>query len=155
MGPEEACFTDQLVTDGDTRGCKKIIERQCELLGELVRGIAEHIPDIGHFIKTISNGFYKYKTDFKEYSGVGCLTPVRIKTISSDISRHLRMYKIDRDKPNAIPEVEKKKCLDNLESVVHHHCGNHKLCSLDWCKYKQIESRVKAKQRFYVSRGKT
>ena len=42
-----------------------------------------------------------------------------------------------------------------MESVVHHHCGNHKLCSLDWCKYKQIESRVKAKQRFYFSTGKT
>ena len=31
MGPEEAYFNDQLVTDSDTRGCKKIIERQCEL----------------------------------------------------------------------------------------------------------------------------
>ena len=58
LGEEEACFIDQLVTDGDTRGCKKFIEKQSELLGALVRGIAEHIPDIGHFIKTISNGFF-------------------------------------------------------------------------------------------------
>ena len=37
------------------------MSRQVELLGETVAGIAEHIPDIGHFIKTISNGIYKFK----------------------------------------------------------------------------------------------
>ena len=48
-----------------------------------------------------------------------------------------------------------KKCLDNLESVLHHHCGHHKLCSHDCCKNKQIELRIKAKQRFYFSRSKS
>ena len=64
LGEEEACFIDRLVTDGDTRGCKNFIDKQCELLGELVRGIAEHIPDIGHFIKTISNGLERFAIAF-------------------------------------------------------------------------------------------
>ena len=149
LGPEEACFIDKLVTDGDTRGAKKFIKKQCELLGDLVKGIATHIPDIGHFIKTISNGFYKFKTKNKEYSGVGLLVPIRIKTISSDVSRHLRNYRDNMIKPNSIRSFERKKCLDNIDSIIHHHCGNHDFCSLGWCKYKQIVYEEKAKLRFF------
>ena len=147
LGTEEACFIDKLVTDGDTRGAKKIIKKQGELLGDFVKGIATHIPDIGHFIKTISNGFYKFKTAHKEYSGVGLLEPIRIKTISSDISRHLRNYRDNMNKPNSIRSFERTKCLDNIDSIIHHHCGNHDFCSLGWCKYKQIIYEEKAKLR--------
>ena len=40
LGEDEAFFIDQLVIYGDTRGCKKFIDRQYKLLGALVEGIA-------------------------------------------------------------------------------------------------------------------
>ena len=78
---EEAIFADAICSDGDTRGSFKFIDRQVELLGECVKNIAEHIPDIGHLIKCISNGFYTFK-EKKIYGGVNMLDVLRIKSIS-------------------------------------------------------------------------
>ena len=87
-----AIFAEQIVSDGDTRGAFKLILSQEQILGDIVKGSAKPVPDIGHFIKCISNAFYKFKTENKEYDGVGMLQPLRIKSMSSDISRHLRTY---------------------------------------------------------------
>ena len=65
---DKAIFANVVVSDGDT------------------------IPDIGHFIKCISNGFYTFKTKKKQFGGDGLLDPGRICSISSDVSRHLRSY---------------------------------------------------------------
>jgi hypothetical protein len=39
---DEAIFANQFITDGDTRGAKKFIARQVELIGNAAEGIAEH-----------------------------------------------------------------------------------------------------------------
>ena len=54
------------MSDGDTRGSMKFIKKEQEILRQVVEGIAEPIPDVGHFIKTISNGFYSFKKKNKE-----------------------------------------------------------------------------------------
>ena len=91
-----ALFGDRLVTDGDTRGSIKFITLQNEIIGSAADRVAEHIPGIGHFIKCVSNGFYKLKEKNKEFSGVGLLDVSRIKAVSADVSRHLREYNIVR-----------------------------------------------------------
>lgn len=47
---------------GDTRGCMILTAKQNEIISEAVDNKGKHIPDIGHFIKFISNRFYKEKT---------------------------------------------------------------------------------------------
>ena len=89
-----AIFGDRLVTDCDTRGSIKFIGLQNEIIGSAADCVAEHIPDIGHVIKYVSNGFYKLKEKNKELSGVGLLDVSHIKAISADVSRHLRAYNI-------------------------------------------------------------
>ena len=88
----DAIFAEQIVSDGDTRGAFKLILTQEMILGTVVKDLAKPVPDIGHFIKCISNAFYKFKSENKAFDGVGMLQPLRIKSISSDISRHLRSY---------------------------------------------------------------
>ena len=46
-----------IIGDGDTKGQSKFINKQAELV-PTYHGKAEYIPDIGHFIKCISNAFY-------------------------------------------------------------------------------------------------
>ena len=80
------------------RYCQKNRTLKCET----VAGIVEHIPDIGHFIKTISDSFYKLKSQNSEYIGVALLNPVRIKIIASDVSCHLRSFKKGLGKLSAV-----------------------------------------------------
>ena len=47
------------------------------------------MPNVGHFIKLISNGFYSFKENDREFYGVSLLDPIRIKCVSSDVSRNL------------------------------------------------------------------
>ena len=50
-----------------------------------------------------------------------------------------------------IQEGEKKErideardaCLQRIDSIIHHHCGNHKLCHYSHCLYKQIELEIR------------
>ena len=55
---DQAIFVERIVTDGDTRGSLKFVSKQNKIIGSEYDGQAEHIPDIDHFIKYISNGFY-------------------------------------------------------------------------------------------------
>ena len=89
---DEAIFANIVVSDGDTTGSLKLIAKQAELIGDAAKNVADQIPDIGHFIKCISNGFYTFKMKNKQFGGVGLLDPSRIRSISSDVSRHLRSY---------------------------------------------------------------
>ena len=66
---DECIFATEIISDGDTRGCYKLILEQEIILGPAVKGIAKHVPDIGHFVKCISNAFYKFKLTNK-YSPV-------------------------------------------------------------------------------------
>ena len=69
-------------------------------------------------------------------SGVNLLDPNRIRATSSEVSRHLKCYnKID--KRNSKPEETlalKNTCLQRVNSIIPHHCGND-----SHCKCKSIE----------------
>ena len=61
------------LTDGDTCSSLKFTSQKSELIGSCAENKAEHIPDIGHFVKCISNGIYTLKQKNKIYVGVGLL----------------------------------------------------------------------------------
>jgi hypothetical protein len=54
--------------------------------------MAEYVPDIGHFIKCISNALFKLSGQNSELRGVSLLEATRIKAISSDITGIIKDY---------------------------------------------------------------
>ena len=83
-----------MVADGDTKGPKRFINKQAEIVPEFANK-AEHIPDIGHFIKCISTGLFKLAKENSELRGVHLLEAARIKTICADVSRVVREYGVE------------------------------------------------------------
>ena len=115
----------------------KLIARQAEIIGKEAQNIAEQIPDIGHFIKCISNGFHTIRRKNKEFSGVGLLELKRIRSIFTDVSRHLRDYHHVRTNGNLNAKTinnQKVVHLGYISSVVPHHEGNHIFCTKNHCK---------------------
>ena len=137
-GEDEAIFANPVVSDGDTKGANRLLDRQVDLLGLTKDERGRCVPDLGHLIKCISNGFFKLKSTNTEFSGKKLLHPLRIKCMSSDISRFLRSYKKAIDVIGSVKNLERQKCLENLASVVPHHCGNHSKCKQEFCKYLQL-----------------
>jgi hypothetical protein len=88
----EAIFGDQVITDGDARSPNKFICAQAHVVGPSAEGVAERIPDVGHFIKTVSNGLYKAANEDPTLKGKDSLKPACIKMISSDLAAHLWNY---------------------------------------------------------------
>ena len=82
-----------------------------------MRGLAEHIPNIGYFIKWLSNGFYKLKGYHKEYSGLGLLNPVQIKAIPVDVSWHLQEYKVSITQIGSVVSIERVQCKEKINTV--------------------------------------
>ena len=54
--------------------------------------VDEYYPDIGHFVKCISGGFYQIAKNCPKMRGILLLELARIKTMIADISRILRQY---------------------------------------------------------------
>ena len=65
---DEAILVDFVVADGNNKGPKKFISKQAEIVGDSWEGKAEYVPDIGHFIKCISNAFFALATKHPENS---------------------------------------------------------------------------------------
>jgi hypothetical protein len=63
---------------------------QKRIIGKAANGIAVQEPDIGNFIKCISNGLYNLKERDCTLGGTGLLEPCRVCVISSDIHKHLQ-----------------------------------------------------------------
>ena len=90
----------------------------------------------------------------KQFGGVGLLDPSRTCSISSDVSRHLSSYSNEKkailsttigdseDKKEKINNA-KKTCLQRIDSIIHHHCGNHEHCDHSHCLHKKIELEVR------------
>ena len=88
---DEAILVEQVIADGDTKGSKRMIKAQAEIVPSFA-GRAEYFPDIGHFVKCISGGFHQLAGTNAELRGVSLLESARIKTMTADISRILRQY---------------------------------------------------------------
>ena len=135
---------------------KKFIEAQAEIVGPAADGVAERIPDIGHFIKTVSNGLYKLASEDPTLKGKDLLEPSRIKMISSDLAAHLRNYHAqsiglalspgtsNSDEIDAKRTAAQMYCLECIDSLIPHHCGNHELCKVENCLYRKTERSVQA-----------
>jgi hypothetical protein len=75
---DEAFFVAEMVTDGDTYGASKLFKAQAELLKHYSVTLPREprqLPDIGHFIKTVSNGLYTLGNNNKALKGVSLLEP--------------------------------------------------------------------------------
>jgi sRNA-binding protein len=145
LGDDLAIFGDEIVTDGDTRGATKFIDAQAHLIGEPAYGLAARVPDIGHFVKTVSNALYNIRREDSTLRGKGLLDPPRIKAIAADLSREIRRYgKFLKEKGlDLSPEQQgcaRQRCLDAISAIIPHHCGDHSQCTHDGtCTFKLVE----------------
>jgi hypothetical protein len=90
---DETFFVIDMATDGDTHGAVILFKAQEELLrpyNVTLPRKPRQLPDIGHFIKTVSNGLYSLGYNNTALKGASLLEPSCIRTISSDVSKHLR-----------------------------------------------------------------
>jgi hypothetical protein len=136
---DEAIFADVVVTDGDTRGSHKFILMQRNIMGEIVDGIGEQLPDFGHFIKCISNALYKLAEKNSTLQRKGLLERPRIRTLSEDVARHIHSYHdelvlLDKEDFDQHSEA-RERFLGRLASIVPHHCGDHSKCEPTNCAY--------------------
>jgi hypothetical protein len=152
---DEAIFGYRVVSDGDTRGTTKFIASQVKVLGEEISGLAEHEPDIGHFLKTISNAMYILCDKDRTMKGKQLLETPRIRAITSDVKKHIDTYHdciVDlQEKESTImaqqgltarKDVARNVCLKALTSIARHHSGDHSKCTDVHCKYLKIEAEV-------------
>jgi myosin-crossreactive antigen len=92
VGDDLAIFGNEIITDGDTRGAKQFIDAQAHLVGKPAYGLAARVPDIGHFVKTISNALYTVWRDDSTLCGKGLLDPPSIKAIAANLSHEILWY---------------------------------------------------------------
>ena len=80
---------------------------------------------------------------------MGLLDISRTKSILSDVSRHLRYFnKVRRGILDSSDSKQQKEdtlrvgrdvCTTRIDSIIHHHCGNHDNCDKSHCQFKNIE----------------
>ena len=137
---------DFVVADGDTKGPKKFISKQAEIVGDSWEGKAEYVPDIGHFIKCISNAFFALATKHSELRGKNLLEPTRIKALCGDLLKYLREYgefykaHCNNDSEKELVDKERKRAMQRIANLVNHHCGDHDGCEVDDCLYRQAQN---------------
>lgn len=103
-------------------------------------GKADHIPDIGHFIKCISGRLHNLAKQNSHLRGVHLLEAAQIKTVCADISRIIRKYGVQlRQLNHEDIESRRNTAMNRLSCVVPHHCGDHSSCCYDDCKMKKLE----------------
>jgi hypothetical protein len=80
--------------------------------------------------------------------GKDLLGAPRIRAIVGDLARHLRTYhtqleKLKTEADEMAVDDAQKDCLRKISSIVPHHCNEHSLCSVEDCKYLEIERAVR------------
>ena len=48
-------------------------------------------------------------------------------------------------------KVGRNTCLSRIDSIIHHHCGNHEFCDRHHCKYKSIEFVTNLKHKVMIT----
>ena len=66
---DEAILARQTITDGDTKGSKRLIEEQASIISEFAL-IAEYFLDIEYSVKFMSGGFHKLARSCAELRGI-------------------------------------------------------------------------------------
>ena len=150
---DQAIFGAPVVSDGDCRGPKKFIQKQRDIVGDAANGIADRLPDTGHFLKTISNALFALPSSLR---GTNLLDGSRIRAIIGDITRHIKwcrgrlddlgsMAFANDDARRKAKEEIYAAALEKVDSIVPHHCGDHSTCKREDCKYLQLRLQVLAR----------
>lgn len=135
-GDDIAIFCRKVSADNDTRAPKNTIQEQANIIGEAADGIAEHIPDKGHTIKNVNNGFYNARDKNPSMGGAQCVSNVRIKTMHTDLRRAL-----DTCIAAGNTEAAQCECLKQMYATVPHHSGDHSQCfQPKYCSYLQVKN---------------
>ena len=87
----EAILGLHLIADGDTKCPDIFINKQSEIVPDFV-GKADHVPDIGHFIKCISSGLHKLAKENSHLRAIQLSKAACIKIICTNVSRVVREY---------------------------------------------------------------
>ena len=137
VGDDVAIFAKVVSSDNDTRAPFAFIREQNQIVGPSANDLAEHLPDKGHVMKCENNALFKIRQDDKSYSGVNLLSNLRIKSIVSDIKEVVDDYE-----RNGLGDVTAREaCIDQLEAIVTHQCGDHSKCIHEkWCSYLKIKN---------------
>ncbi|KAL7536484.1 hypothetical protein ACHAXR_007193 [Thalassiosira sp. AJA248-18] len=159
---DEAILVNHVIGDGDTKGPNKFIKKQVEIVPSF-QGKAEYLPDIGHFIKCISNSFFALATKNAELRGKCLLEAPRIRCMCGDISKYLREYGDDYRKWSSSDDIDaeeklnksRDRALNRIDALVHHHCGDHKYCASTDCLFRDTENRHVAKHRVETDDNKS
>jgi len=142
-GDEEAIYCHRTVGDGDTKGAKKLMRKQADIVGEPAEGDAEHDPDCSHFGKRINNALFSLRKGDKTFNGAGLLENSRIRVITSDIRRCCEWYHpflVDLPRPtDDVLDSKREECLARIQAVIPHHCGDHSGCYENMCGYTDLK----------------
>jgi len=121
---KETCVgMETIVADQDSNAVKKAIRAQTEILGDDAKGRGKHVPDLNHVIKNHNNAMHDIAKKDPTIRGKLGLNNLRIKSIESDLTKVIQDYHPNVGQPEA-----RQKCLDQINAIILHHCGNHKCC---------------------------
>ncbi len=135
-GDDVATYAAEAITDCDTQTSKKRIQEQAKIIGDAAIGKADHSPDIGHVIEDVNNMFYKVRSKDSSFNGRYLLSNERIKSIHTDLRRPISDYSNEIGN-----QVSRQQCLQQIGSIIHHHCGNHSKCTVQkYCTYLQVKT---------------
>ena len=121
--------------DGDTRAPKSFIEEQNKIVGAPLDDVAEHVRDKGHIMKNHNNFLFDLRKADPTLKGAHALTNQRIKSMVADTSAVVTKY----TEQGVGNEAARKVCLDQIEAIVPHHCGQHDKCKQEeWCTFTKV-----------------
>ena len=137
-GDDVAIAPSGIHADQDTRSPSKFIREQNRIIGAAADNHADHVRDKGHIIKCINNEFFDLKKKDKSFAGKDRLTNLMILRINLDVRKIVDAYE-DAGIGNA---THRKACLDQLDAVIPHHCGDHSLCKCEnFCTHLKVRKR--------------
>ena len=133
---EDTCvFASTIVADNDSKSVKRAQRAQREIMGDVVEGLSTHDPDLNHLIKNQSNDMYDAAKKNPALRGQTGLKPLRIKSLSSDMTRIVKDLHDNENDPQA-----RQVCLDAIDALVLHHCDDHSKCKHEkYCTFRQIK----------------
>jgi hypothetical protein len=146
---DERVFLTHVCGDGDSKGAKKLIQKQVDALIDAgyvegsFRGKALKFNDGGHVRKNVSNGFYDLRKRDGSFRGKAGLSNGRISALVSDLRGNVKALgeKLQsKDLSDAEKDSSIQECHECNLAVIPHHCGDHSKClCVDRCSYLRLK----------------
>lgn len=136
IGDDLAIFCLECHSDNDTRASQAIIKAQNEFIGLSADDLGDHLPDLGHVIKNLSNLLFKLRDVDTSLRGVNCLHNLRIKAIVRDVRKVIDWYR----ETGVGDDAARQEAITQINATVLHHCGDHSLCVHErFCSYLKVK----------------